>query len=315
MRTRLIQHIAVIIALTFLGSLLWKYFDEISKFHWKLNYFYLVLAILILSLLFFIGSWGWMLILHRLRVRISFKRSMEIWVASIIGKYIPGKVWFVLGRIYLGQKLGISKTKMSLSILLEIILMQSSGVMFFFASFLFWEQRTLLHQIWPFMIMFWVLTIVVMQPAVLQRIVNPLLRILKKKEISIDISNKDILLLLSFYFFFWFCSGIGVYFLTRSFYPINITAFPIISGSWAISTVLGFMVLVAPGGLGVREGVIVFLLSRFIPTYVALLVAISSRILLTILEIGFVGILLRFDVSLSKYYEEPNTARVSPIIS
>jgi len=315
MRQRLIKHIAIIIALTFLGSLIWKYFDEISKFHWKLNYFYLVLSVLLLSLLFFIGSWGWMLILHRLRVRISFKRSMEIWVASIIGKYIPGKVWFVLGRIYLGQKLGISKTKMSLAIFLEIILMQSSGVMFFFASFLLWEQRTLLQQIWPFMIIFWVLTIVVMQPAVLQRIVNPLLRILKKEEISIDISNKDIFLLLSFYFFFWFCSGVGIYFLTRSLYPISISAVPIISGSWAISTVLGFMVFVVPGGLGVREGVIVFLLSGFIPAYVALLVAISSRILLTILEIAFVGILLRFDVSLSKYYEEPDPARVSPIIS
>ena len=66
----------------------------------------------------------------------------------------------------------------------------------------------------------------------------------------------------------------------------------------------GFIIFIVPAGLGIREGVVVFLLSFLIPTHIALLVAILSRILLTILEIVFVGVLLNFDVSLSKYYKE-----------
>ncbi len=304
MKKRLIQKIAVIIALTFLGILLFKYWDELSHFHWKLNYFYLGLSVLFLSFLFFLGSWGWMLILHKLDIKISFKRSMEIWIASLIGKYIPGKVWAPLARIYLGKKLGISRTKMSLAIILEITLTGSSGIMIFFLSLLFWQQREYISQMWPFLILFLILSFIVMHPLVLQKIVNIPLKLLKKGKVLINITYKDILLLLSFYLFFWFCSGISIYFLTRSFYPVTIASIPVITGIWAISVLMGFMIFILPGGIGAREGMLIFLLSFLIPAHVALLVAIFSRILLTILEIAFIGILLNFDVSLSKYYKE-----------
>ena len=230
MMKRLIQLIAVIIALTFLGSLLWKYFDEISNYHWKINYLYLSLSVILLFFMFLYGAWGWTIILHKLGIKISYKKSMEIWVASIIGKYIPGKVWTLLGRIYLGKKLGISRTKMSLAFILEIALIVCSGIMLFFFSFLFWRQGEYISQVWPFLILFLFLSLIVMHPLVLQRIINTLLRLLKKEEISIDITYKDILLLLSFYFTFWICVGIPIFFLTKAFYPVTITAFPVISG-------------------------------------------------------------------------------------
>ena len=303
-RKRIVQLITVIIASIFLGGLFWKYSDKVSNLHWDLNYFYLFLSVLAFSSLFFIASFAWMLILHKLDINISFRKSMEIWVASLIGKYIPGKVWVVLGRVYIGQKLGISKMKMSLATILEIILMHSSGIIIFFFSLVFWKQIAFSYQVWTYLVIFCVLSLIVMHPFVLQRVVKFFLRILKKKEVSVDIAYKDVLSLLAFYLFFWFCTGVSIYFLTKSFYPVTIADLPVISGIWAISTILGVVAFIVPGGIGVREGVAVFLLQSLIPVHLALLVAISARILLTILELVFVWILVKFDVSLSKYYDE-----------
>ena len=52
--------------------------------------------------------------------------------------------------------------------------------------------------------------------------------------------------------------------------------------SWAA----GFISVITPGGIGVREGVFVILLSSFLTVHEAALVAILARALWTIAELG-----------------------------
>jgi uncharacterized membrane protein YbhN (UPF0104 family) len=61
---------------------------------------------------------------------------------------------------------------------------------------------------------------------------------------------------------------------------------PII-GAYSISWILGFLVLISPGGLGVREGLLAFFLKFAIPTPIATLMALISRIWITIGEVLF----------------------------
>ena len=48
---------------------------------------------------------------------------------------------------------------------------------------------------------------------------------------------------------------------------------------------LGFIVLIAPGGLGVREGSILLFLKDLFPIGIASLIALTSRIWITIHEL------------------------------
>jgi len=301
---RAVQLLAFSIALIFLGSLFWKYSGELSSFHWRLDYFYLSVAVFMLFSMFLLAVWGWALILNVLNLKISFKKSMEIWVASIIGKYIPGKIWFLLGRVYLAQKLGIPKAKISLATLLEIILMQASAIFVYFISLFFWQEAPILGSLKPLLIIICILCLILMHPRLLEWLINLALKITGRKTIQITVTYRDILYLLFFYMFFWAMFGAAIFFLGRVFYPIPITQLPAICGIWVISVILGVLAFIVPGGLGVREGIFVFLLSFLLPPALTLIIAIFSRILLTVLEIIFIGLLLRFDVSLSKYYEK-----------
>jgi uncharacterized membrane protein YbhN (UPF0104 family) len=48
--------------------------------------------------------------------------------------------------------------------------------------------------------------------------------------------------------------------------------------------------LFAPGGLGIREGVLVYLLSDLIPGSVAVILSVLTRIWMTVIEIALIGV-------------------------
>ena len=61
------------------------------------------------------------------------------------------------------------------------------------------------------------------------------------------------------------------------------------TGALAISSTLGLIALFAPSGLGVREGVLVYFLSAIMPSSVAVILSILTRLWMTFIEIGLIG--------------------------
>jgi uncharacterized membrane protein YbhN (UPF0104 family) len=62
-----------------------------------------------------------------------------------------------------------------------------------------------------------------------------------------------------------------------------------LTGALAISSTLGLIAIFAPSGLGVREGALVYLLSFMMATPVAVIISILTRIWMTLIEIGLIG--------------------------
>lgn len=62
------------------------------------------------------------------------------------------------------------------------------------------------------------------------------------------------------------------------------------AGAFSGAMVLGFLAVIVPGGLGVREGVLVFLLSSSMPLPVTTLVALLYRLWFTLVEVVLFGI-------------------------
>ena len=57
------------------------------------------------------------------------------------------------------------------------------------------------------------------------------------------------------------------------------------ASAYAGAYVTGFVAFFVPGGIGVREGILGFLLGSVMPVGVALVVAVSSRLLVTGIEL------------------------------
>ena len=64
-------------------------------------------------------------------------KTYAIIAVTQIGKYIPGKVWYGLGRIYLSRKLGLPTEIVTVSLFIEAVILFLSGLLIVAISFLF----------------------------------------------------------------------------------------------------------------------------------------------------------------------------------
>jgi hypothetical protein len=83
----------------------------------------------------------------------------------------------------------------------------------------------------------------------------------------------------------WSTFTIGLYIMIKSFYSIDINQIIIIVGTFSISWLVGYYTFLSPGGLGVQESVQVYLLTFFFPSPISIVIALASRLWITIGDI------------------------------
>jgi uncharacterized membrane protein YbhN (UPF0104 family) len=109
------------------------------------------------------------------------------------------------------------------------------------------------------------------------------------------VSTKLLLLLHAIYFIAAFCFGMGAYLMCfgvgLEVSPINALA---VMSSMMISDVIGFIVIIVPGGLGVREGVMFLLLKGVSSEPLSLVLPVATRIVNMLVDIflGTIGFIL-----------------------
>jgi len=188
----------------------------------------------------------------------GFKASLSLCLAgtglSIFTKYIPGKVFVVLGRaVYLTQHLGYPLSKIGVISLTAQLMALWTGLTLGTIGLLLggglpaWKAT--LAVVWGG------LTIVVFSDvahAALERAV----RLLLGKELSIpSLRFRSVLLLMPWFFAFWISWSIGFQLLL---FALRGDAPPIVAGlGFPFATTIGIVAVFAPGGLGVVEGVLV----------------------------------------------------------
>jgi len=139
-------------------------------------------------------------------------------------------------------------------------------------------------------IIFTAVFLVFIHPRILEKIINFGLRIFKKEELSINFNYGFVLLLLVLHVLRWFIHGIGLFFLLKAIIDVPFVLFWLLPGIVSLSIVLGMLVLISPGGLGIREGIIVLLLSPFVVGSVAVVFSILARLLLSVVEAVLAGL-------------------------
>jgi len=163
----------------------------------------------------------------------------------------------------------------------------------FLITLIFYGERGLSYswRQWGWLVPLFVLGFISLHPQVLQKILNGLLLRLKREQVSLSISYADILWILLVCIVCWVVGGIGFYFFVNAVYPVAPQYFLFLTGALAISSMLGLVAIFAPAGLGVREGTLVYLLSFVMAAPVAVIVSILTRIWMTLIEIGLIGMI------------------------
>jgi len=294
---RILQWVVVMAIFLFLGRIVWENWNQVQRENFAFHIPLLLLSTLIFVLSYLIQVWAWYLITLRLEIAIPFRDTVAGWFYSQLGKYLPGKVWLFLGRFYLYDSKGKSRKAITVALYLEAVTLIMAAGLVFLLSLLF------LKEVKPFtlgiplsgMILLFLLSLFFLHPKVLEKIFNTVLVRLKREPFYIPISYPQILWILTVCVLSWVIGGVGFYVFVDSVWNISFEHILFLTGALAISSILGLLALFAPSGLGVREGVLVYLLSSIMPTSVAVILSVLTRLWMTFIEIGLIGVVYLLD--------------------
>ncbi len=236
-----------------------------------------ILASFIFLFLGFIsGAVAWKKILEKSNYHVNLNECLAGTGLSIFGKYIPGKIWIVVGRAaYIAEKSDYSLGKLSaISLNAQFIdlwtglIFGTIGV-FFIGGFHIWGLLTL------FMLLG--LTVIIFSKVV-HSAIESILHTVLRKDIKIpNLTIKSTVSVMPWFTMTWVFWSIGFYILVVSL-TTNDVPWSVGLG-FPLAGTLGVMALITPGGLGAREGVMVgYLTFAGIPVTEATTIAVASRL-------------------------------------
>ncbi|WP_165078611.1 MULTISPECIES: hypothetical protein [unclassified Desulfovibrio] len=255
-----------VIAIVFLGLRLRSYLDQID-FSTLLSslWIYLLLLSFLFSFCNFFLVFIWYRCLEYLDVHPLFSRATWIYGISQIGKYIPGNIFHLAGRQTLGMAESLPGGKILQSIIFELGILACTGAAIFCPPFI-------VQYFFPSLAPGWLFGIFGMCCITVPYVAG---RVLKKAVRSALI-----------WAIFYLCS-FGAAFaallslLTEA--PLSPMELFYASTAYIVAWYVGFVTPGAPAGLGIREGVMLFLMKDIPFPEADLLLAIMLCRIVTIL--------------------------------
>lgn len=274
--------IIVLVILFFFIRYIYTHWTSLAQYQWKFNYqlLFISLALVFANFVFLIQIWR--RLIFRMGYSLKFAKAFKIFFYSSLGKYVPGKVWSVLGMVYMCEKQGIPREASVTSAVLNQALNMIGGMLLVVivsgTKFLGGLPITLYLPLAGILIIF-------IYPPLLERVLNVSLKLLKREPIKINLSFRNNLVFTLLFMLSWSVYGIAFNIFIRSLTPYSWNLLPFVSSAFIFSYIIGFLSVFVPGGLGVREGILVFYLSSYFPVPVATLIALLSRLWMTAAEI------------------------------
>jgi len=268
-----------VLCFSILGYSLYKNWTALAAFQWRINYSQMAISFIFYTFDLTLAVVGWSLIVSKLTGFSNFRKNLKIYCYSNIASRLPGTVWYIISRAYLYEQQGIAKSVISIGSLLEMVLIISSGILTYFLFLPFLSPISVLRSPLP-LIALLVVGLLLTRPATLGAILQRFAR----TKAPHDLRYRDTLVWLGIYIVVWIVGGLVLYFAINVFYPLPLTQLPGVIGAWTLSGVAASLVFLSPSGLGIRELTLSFLLSQYIPTPLAIVVALGMRVGLTVYE-------------------------------
>lgn len=239
-----------------------------------------VLSMLSLALL-------WRELMRTLGGPLGFGAAVRMQWLGTLGKYIPGKIVPTVGKIYLGGIEGVDRGIVALACGYEILYCFAGSALVFLMSVVFGTLGWMRAWAAPAG-GFCVLVTVLVHPRIMVRVVNYVLRKVSYDEVRVAISYPKSLIFAVGYTLPYVLSGVSEFALLRAFHDVPVRYAIDMVGITTVATSLGFAALFAPGGLGVRDGLLTAGL-RLLPSVSlrsAALVALANRVMSLVLDLG-----------------------------
>jgi glycosyltransferase 2 family protein len=229
----------------------------------------------------------WRILVVGSGVDLPASESVRIVALSQLGKYIPGGIWQPLGQVGLARRAGVGVALASVTAAIFMVL-TAAGALVAGPVLL-----ALSHAAGAFV---WLLALapasmVVVHPAVIRRCLKLAARAARRPVPDIaDVSPALVARAFAAILPVWLLYGTSVWLGARAIGLADAGDWTLISGAFAIAWVIGFLALPVPGGLGIREAILLLILGAKFPSSDAIAIAVTSRMFFIAAEGALAGL-------------------------
>ncbi len=208
---------------------------------------------------------------------ISFRKAIPAYLYSILGKYIPGKVFMLAARLTYYKEENAPLSKVTVCFFIENVCTLLGAAMLFILSLFFFPNELLGNYRW-----LTILLIAAFFICIHPKIINTVLKMIGKifkKDLRIPMKYAQILKVVLMFIGNWLIVGFGFFMLVRSVDPsVGWNEMLFCAGIYGISAIMGILAVFAPSGIGVREGIMLAGLMLIMPESSAAVVSVISRL-------------------------------------
>lgn len=292
-KKKMIMRIIKIAFLVFVAVFLIRYFqknmDDIKNLDFSMSW-----GIFVISMIFYFiykltlaSLWHYITKLNHSSIK--YTRAVTSYLYSILGKYIPGKVFMLAARVPAYEEENVPMRKVTVCFLLENVC-TLLGAAFLFLISLFFFPNDILKDYMVLAAIFVVLFFVLINPRIINFFLRILGKLMKKEDMELPISYLQMIKVVVLFIGNWLIVGAGFYMLVCSIYPLPLSRLLYTGGIFGLSSIIGIISVFAPSGIGVREGIMVLGLSLIMPEEYAVIISIISRLWATVAELILVFI-------------------------
>jgi glycosyltransferase 2 family protein len=230
---------------------------------------------------------AWRALLADLGSPLPLPAAIRVMFVGQLGKYVPGAVWAVAAQVELARDYQVPRRRSATASLVGMAVTLVVGLVAAGVTLPLTSGHAV-RQYW------WVLAItplvaICLYPRIIRFGLDLALRVLRRPPLEGSVSGRGMTRALAWTVLGWLCYGAHAWFLISVFAGDAPHVFALSLGAYALAWAVGFLIIFFPGGIGPREVALIAVLAPVMPSASALVVALASRVVMTIGDLAWAG--------------------------
>jgi glycosyltransferase 2 family protein len=286
-RQALIRWAFVAVALIFCGYGLAAQWDEITSALARMTWYALVGSLLAGLAGLTAMMLAWRALLAGFGSLLPVRPATKVMFLGQLGKYVPGSVWALIGQTELAKQYGVPRERGAAATLLAMATTLATGCAIAAVTLPLTSANATRHYWW--LLLLAVPAIASLHPRVVTVVLDRALRLIRRPPLPGPVPLRAMVTAVGWTLLGWLLFGVHAWLLVKAADGSHTGLLPLSTGAYALAWSVGFLVIFAPGGLGAREAALVVALSPVLPAGGPLVVALASRVVLTVADVIMAG--------------------------
>jgi len=268
----------------FITRVIYRNWHQVKEAEWVFDPVFLLLSFALTSPWFLLRPWAWSQILRRFGYSLPYNSAYRVVRRAELSRFVPGGIWHYVSRVYLASQHGVAAPACLAATFVETVILLLAAIV----PALWSLDQALPFLEAPFRVLLIVVPLVALgalHPKVLNFWVGFVARRLKQPHAGLHIRWRNLVGLWLLFLMIWLTYGLSAGLFIRGILLVPGDELPVFSSNYVLAWLVGMVTMIAPAGMGIRDGVLGLLLRGHLGIGAGLTVAVALRLWTTVVEV------------------------------